>query len=150
MSAATFLQIQRNRRVVHSVKRVKRSSVSSNKRYNEFRPEEHTHLELLREGVSLEDSPDNVHEELTEEHLFHFVCDHPSVERCCELTPKYVGVLRVFHPKIQRYLYVHPLNDDFAKMYEGRCDDSRALEVLVDGTPYWVDAYAMRMLKKKK
>jgi hypothetical protein len=128
--------------------KIARKSVSATKRYNEFRPEEHPRLAFLREGIPLEDSPDTVRDSLTEAYLYYFVCDGDFIDRTNPLTPKYVGVLRVFNKYTQQYMFVHPLNDDLAQMYAERTDISRAWDVLPgDGSPYWVDRYAQRKCK---
>jgi len=123
--------------------------VSSAKRYNDFRPEEHPYLRPFRAGISLNDSPDVVRDQLTEAHLYYFACDDASMDRTNPLTSKYVGVLRVFNARLQCYTLVHPLNDDLAQMYAQRTDVSRAWEILPDQTPYWVDRYAQRQCKKQ-
>lgn len=82
--------------------------------------------------------------------MYYFVCDGDFIDRTNPLTPKYVGVLRVFNKYTQQYTFVHPLNDDLAQMYAKRTDISRAWDVLEeDGSPYWVDRYAQRKCKVK-
>jgi hypothetical protein len=126
-----------------------RTSVSATKRYNEFRPEQNPYLRLLREGIELSESPDVVRDQLTEAHLYHFVCPDPSIVReNGSIIPKFVGVLRVVSSS-GSCTYVHPLNDDLAQMYAERTDISRAWEILQDETPYWVDRYALRVAKRK-
>jgi hypothetical protein len=148
MSVRQYMEIHKLRRRPATTKRAKRTSVSEHVRYNEFRPAEHPYLRELRAGHPLEKSPDIMREELSEEHMYYFICDDDSVGRRNPLTPKYVGVLRVFHATLRQYVYVYPLDADLRQMYSERKDASRAWDVLLDGTPYWIDVYAQRKCKK--
>ena len=150
MSIRQYMEIHKLRRRPSAMvqKKVKRNSVSTHVRYNEFRPREHAHLRLLRAGIPLESSPDDARESLTERHLFYYVCNDDSIDRHNPLTPKFVGVLQVFHKGRLEYVLVHPLDLDLQQIYAEREDVSRAWDTLCDGTPYWIDVYAQRKCKK--
>lgn len=111
-------------------------------RYNEFRPG--AQYECVRVGIPLRDncSPDEVREELTEDHLFHFRYKDKNLGRFSSQIPFYVAALYT------KNIYVHPLQGDFKQIYATRTDASLCKTILSDDTPYWTDAYVKQKNKK--
>jgi hypothetical protein len=104
-------------------------------------------LELVRDGIPLNQSPDSIRETLTEAHLFHFVNRDPHISRDNPDTKKYTGVFKITFESGES-VFVYPLEDDFKQIYQFRKDSQRCWEILSDDTPYWVDVYLHRVLNR--
>jgi hypothetical protein len=68
----------------------------------------------------------------------------PVLDRANKDTPRFIGCLCLHDGTT----LVHPHDDDFQYVYAQRTSVDRAWDVLEDGTPYWVDAHALRMTRR--
>jgi hypothetical protein len=133
-----IIEKQRKPKIKSASKKMK--PVSENTRYNRFVPR--THHRLVREGIELTTSPDNVRGELTEAHLYHFEHTDDAISR----PQKYKGVLKCVLE--QGTVYVEPHDEDYKQMYKDRTDTDACDDIMPDGTPYWTDVYNLRMKRK--
>lgn len=103
----------------------------------------------IRQGVPLPagESPDTFRASLTYDYLYIFEHEGGAMlNRQNKDTPRFIGCLLMG----DGVTYVHPQDGDFQRIYADRRDVSRAWDVSEqDGTPYWVDTHALRMLKRE-
>jgi len=143
MNVSFFKEEKRKRKQQQAVPKKQKTTkinISDKVRYNEFHVT--AKFRLIREGISLDVSPDSIREQLTEEHLYHFVNPDIYIDRSNPHTPKYIGVFRV-HDR-----YYHPLLPDLKQVYSNRTNKDMCWE-LMEETPYWVDVYAIKKSKKR-
>lgn len=105
---------------------------------------------LYKEGIMVERSElARMHAAgtLVHEHLYYFCHTDPKIERADRIEPKWVVAFCV-GPST----YVLPQQPYLIAIYKklGRTSDKRAMEMLPDGTPYWVDAYTARVRRDKE
>jgi len=83
---------------------------------------------------------------LEENDLEHYEHQDPNVRRF----DKYVTRYRAFF-RLENGTLVRPQQSHFVQMYLrcGRLDAEQATFILLDGTPYWTDIYAKRVLNAR-
>ena len=151
MSVSFFRDLSHTRKVSRQGEPSKRQCrpVSDSIRYITFVPSQVKH-ELIRPGIPIPCAPNEMRDQLTERHLFHFRAREAFRDRTNPDTPVYIGVFLVGAGDDQQQQYVYPLDGDLKHIYQERQDLSKMWS-LVDNeneTPYWVDVYAVRMRRK--
>jgi hypothetical protein len=147
MSVGFYLSLTQKRKYSQVNKKQKPLSISDNIRYTQFFPR--SHYVCFRDGIVLNDSPDNVRDTLTEDHLFHFKHTDPYVDRFNADVKQYIGVFAIKKAD-KDIIYVYPVDADYRQIYHHRTDISMCWDIMDDdaGTPYWVDVHAHRMYNK--
>jgi hypothetical protein len=144
MSVDFFKQLSQSRKISKESEASKRMCrpVSDSIRYIKFTPSNVKHA-LIRKGIPITCAPNEIRETLTEEHLFHFQVQEMFRDRTNPDTPVYIGVFLVNDQ------FVHPLDGDLKQIYKARQEITNVWKIMNDKTPYWIDIYAIRMMRKK-
>jgi hypothetical protein len=143
LTAIWTVEKTRKKRKVHET--LSNKSISPNTRYLRYR--QHVQFRCIRRGIPLPpgESPDTFREHLTLDHLYIFEHENgPMLDRANKDTPRFIGCLCLHDGTT----FIHPHDDDFQQIYMQRTAVSNAWDVLDDGTPYWVDAHALRMTRR--
>lgn len=144
MSVSFFDDLRLSRKHAKQAEPSKRQCrpVSDKIRYISFVPSDVKH-ELIRAGIPIACAPNEIRDQLTERHLYHFRVKEAFRDRTNPDTPVYIGVFLV------NTQYVYPLDGDLKHIYRERQDLTKMWSLVDDDdTPYWVDVYAVRMCRK--
>ena len=120
---------------------------------------------MLRNGRYYENETKTFQEAITEEELIqrfekqelqesmitHFCHVDKYVCRTDKTRPKYVAVFKCKHADGQLY-YIRTQHKYLKQMYRkaNRRDSTKAWDIEVDGTPYWTDRYADRVINEQQ
>lgn len=85
--------------------------------------------------------------QLTHDYLWYFVHKDSKIERADRIEPKWIVVLCT-----DDGVYLHPQQPYLTAIYKQlkRTNYKKALEMMPDGTPYWVDTHIARIQRDKE
>ena len=119
-------------------------------RHRRWKPSAQQNYSLFKRGCLIDQrSISSTYEKgaLTHDFLWYFVHKDAKIERADRIEPKWIVVLCT-----EDGVYLHPQQPYLTAIYKQmkRTDYKAAMQMMPDGTPYWVDTHIARVRRDKE